>query len=195
MVERGHILGLVLAGGLSRRMGGADKALLPLAGTAMLERVIARLRPQVGALVLNSNADTPPAAGLEMVADALPGRGGPMVGVLTGLELAAARGYSWLATAPCDSPLLPADLVARLAAGDGMAVAASGGRVHPVFALWPVAHGPRLRRMLEAGERKAGLILDRFGPVVVEWPAEPLDPFANVNTPADAARVEALLSP
>ncbi len=162
------VLGVILAGGLARRMGGGDKALRPLGGVTLLDRVIARAAPQVSALWLNANGDPSRFArwDLPVVPDDVPGAPGPLAGILAALDLAAA---TWpdaelVASFPCDAPFIPRDLVARLAAarrdqGAAIAVAASGGRTHPVAALWPVALRHDLRRALveeESARSSAG---------------------------------------
>lgn len=193
-------VGVILAGGLARRMGGGDKALRLVGGQAVLARLIARLGPQVTRLVLNANDDPArfAAFGLPVAGDDLPGRPGPLAGVLAGLDWAARHepDVRWVVTAPGDAPFLPEDLVARLHAGlDGatLACAASGGRTHPVVALWPVALRHDLRRVLvEEGLRRVGAYAGRHGPAVVEWPAGGKDPFFNVNTPADLADADRL---
>lgn len=193
-------VGAILAGGLARRMGGGDKALRMVGGQAVLARLVARLTPQVAQLVLNANEDPARFAGfgLPVVGDDLPDRPGPLAGVLAGLDWAArvAPDVRWVVTAPGDAPFLPEDLVARLHAGLGgatLACAASGGRMHPVVALWPVALRHDLRRALvEEGLRKVGAYVGRHGPAVVEWPVGGMDPFFNVNTPADLADADDL---
>lgn len=195
------VAGLILAGGLSRRMGGGDKPLLSVAGRTLLERTVERLRPQVGPLLLNANGDPArfAAFGLEVAADVVDGYGGPLVGVLTGLDWARARGARWVVSAASDTPLFPADLVARLTAaaeaeGADMAMATSGGRNHPVFALWPVALADELRRaVVDDGVRKIEAFTDRFRVARVEWPDRPFDPFFNVNTPEDVVRLAMIL--
>src|SRR5437870_11831766 len=140
-------LGVVLAGGLARRMGGGDKARLRVGGRTILERVLARLKPQCAALILNANGDPTRFAdtGLDVVPDSVPGFAGPLAGILAGLDWAAAHrpDCPYIASVATDAPFLPTDLVARLAAElgaahAGLACAASGGRAHPVFGLWPV---------------------------------------------------------
>jgi molybdopterin-guanine dinucleotide biosynthesis protein A len=196
------IAGMVLAGGLSRRMGGGDKPLLAVGGHTLLDRTIARLAPQVDCLLLNANGDPARFAvyGLEVRADVLDGYCGPLAGILTGMDWAAERNAQWLLTAAADTPLLPADLrerleAARTAANAQIAMAVSGGRSHPVFALWPVALRDDLRRaMVEEGLRKLGAFADRYPLVRVEWPVLPFDPFFNVNTPEDMAALEDILA-
>lgn len=195
------IAGVILAGGLARRMGGGDKPLLAVHGKTLLDRIIERLAPQVGPLLLNANGDAARFArfGLEVRADVVDGYGGPLVGILTALDWAAERESAWLLTAAADTPLFPADLGARLAAAVaaedaeiGMAV--SGGRSHPVFALWPVRLADELRRaVVDHGLRKVEAFADRHKVARVEWPQLPYDPFFNANTPEDVARLGSLL--
>jgi molybdenum cofactor guanylyltransferase len=196
------VVGVLLAGGLSRRMGGGDKCLKPLGGRPMLAHVIARAAPQVQALVVNANGDPARFAGfgLPVVADVVEGFAGPLAGVLTGMEWARAHRADcpWIATFATDAPFFPPDLVARLlaAAGEGgpLACAASAGRAHPVFALWPTALAPDLRRALvEDGVRKVDAWTARHGLVDVAFAAEPHDPFFNVNTEEGLAEAERLL--
>ena len=205
LTESGQVpvAGVVLAGGQSRRMGGGDKCLRPLAGRPLLAHVIERVRPQVGPLVLNANGDPGrfAAFGLPVIADAAGDHAGPLAGVLTGLEWAAANApdCAWVASFPADAPLLPPDLVARLLAaaeaGD-MACAASGGRAHPVVGLWPVRLAGALRRALvEEGVRKVDRWTGRYRLAQAEFAASPHDPFFNVNAPGDLAQAERLLEP
>jgi molybdopterin-guanine dinucleotide biosynthesis protein A len=198
MGDMDAVAGVVLAGGLARRMGGGDKGLRPIGGTAMLERVIARARPQVGHLALNANGDPTrfAAYGVPVVADVVGGFAGPLAGVLTGMEWAAPA--AWLATFPTDTPFLPLDLVARLRAaaeGEGadLACAASGGRTHPVVGLWRVALAGDLRRaMVDEGVRKIDLWTARHRLAVVAFADTPFDPFFNANAPGDLAEAERL---
>ncbi|MBK5957058.1 molybdenum cofactor guanylyltransferase MobA [Rhodoplanes elegans] len=194
-------LGLVLAGGRAQRLGGGDKGFLAVGGRPILARVIARLTP-CAAVILNANGDPARFAGLGLtvVADTVPGFAGPLAGVLAGLDWAAAHraDIAHVVTAPADAPFLPADLVVRLhaaarAAGTPIACAASGGRRHPVVALWPVALREALRHALvDEGLHKVGAILDRHGAATADWPAAPVDPFLNVNTSADLNEAERL---
>lgn len=197
------VVGVLLAGGLARRMGGGDKCLRPLGGQPMLEGVIERARPQVTTLLLNANDD--PARfrrfGLPVAEDVLPGRAGPLAGVLTGMEWAAANvpEAGWIATFATDTPFFPLDLVRRfLETVEGgraeLACAASDGRTHPVFGLWPVALAGALRQAMEEEEmRKIDLWTSRYRLAEVEFPCEPFDPFFNTNRPEDLARAEELL--
>ena len=197
-------LGAILAGGLARRMGGADKARIRIGGATILERVLARLRPQCARLVLNANdAGRFVDAGLLVVADSVPDFPGPLAGILAALDLAAAQTpeIAWVLSAPSDCPFLPRDLVARLHrarrdSGTMIACAASSGRRHPVIALWPVALRDDLRKVLaREGTRSVGEWSARYTLAVAEWQTVPVDPFFNVNTPndvAEAARLAAL---
>ena len=190
-------LGVILAGGLATRMGGGDKALLPLGTGTLLSHVIDRLRPQVAGLALNANgaASRLAAFGLPVLADEI-ADAGPLAGVLAGLRLARENGFGFLCTLSVDAPFAPHDLVARLhaarrGANATMAVAASGGRRHHVVALWPVGLETELRRALvEEGLRKAETFVDRQAPAIATWPEAPRDPFFNVNRPEDLARAE-----
>ncbi len=202
--DRDATLGLILDGGRARRMGGADKGLIALAGRPMLARVIERLRPQCGALALSASGDPARFAsfGLPVLADDPPGFAGPLAGILAGLESCAQSApprLAYVASLAADAPFAPADFVARLhaarrAAEAEIAVAASGGRTHHIAALWPVALAAELRRALRSeGLRKVESFAARFRLASAEWPSEPIDPFFNVNTPEDLALAEALL--
>jgi len=191
-------VGVILAGGLARRLGGGDKAMRMVGGQTVLARLIGRLTPQVTRLILNANEDAARFAeyGLPVVGDDLPDRPGPLAGVLAGLDWAAqsAPDVRWVVTVPGDAPFLPEDLVARLRAARGeatLACAASGGRRHPVVTLWPVTLRHDLRRALvDEDLRKVGAYVGRNDPAVVEWPVEGVDPFFNVNTPADLVEAD-----
>jgi len=193
-------LGLVLAGGLARRMGGGDKARIRIGGATILERVLARLTPQCAAVILNANGDPARFAdtGLAVVPDSVPGFAGPLAGILAGLDWAAAHRpqIADVASVPGDCPFLPPDLVARLraaraAAGVPLACARSGQWRHPVIGLWPVKLREDLRRALvEEDLHKIEIWTGRHGVAVADWPIEPIDPFFNVNTREDAAAAE-----
>lgn len=196
----GAVMGVILAGGLSRRMGGGDKGLSLLGGRTILERIVARLRPQVDVLFLNANGDASRfhALGLPILPDGVPDFPGPLAGVLAGLDHAAQAGFAQVAVVPCDTPFLPGDLVARLrdGAGEGRgAVATSAGRRHPTSALWPAGLREALRKALvDEDQRRVETILRRHDFAEVGWPADPFDPFANVNDPGGMAEAQALLA-
>lgn len=186
-----RIFGVILAGGSGRRMGGADKALLPLAGQPLLAHVQARLEPQVERLAVSANGD--PArlsfAGLPVLSDAQ--SQGPLSGVLAALDWA--EGADAVVSVSVDTPFLPGDLVPQLwLAGDGgLAVAQSAGRLHPTCALWPRALRDPLRAYLAAGHAKVMGFCE--GAAVAAFPVQGLDPFLNLNTPEDLALAEAAL--
>lgn len=202
MIEPPATLGVILAGGLARRLGGGDKGLRAVGGVAMATRVAARLGPQCAGLLLNANGDPArfAALGLPVAADSVAGFAGPLAGVLAALDWAATQrpGCAWVASAPADSPFIPHDLVARLhaartAAGAALAVASSGGRPHHAVGLWPVALRDDLRRALTfEGLRQVAAWTARHGVATAVWPSTPRDPFFNVNTPADLAEAERL---
>ena len=197
-------LGVLLAGGLARRMGGGDKPLKTIAGRTILERAVERLAPQCDGLILNANGDPARFAdlGLPVIADDVPGFAGPLAGILAALDWAAAHrpGLAWVASAAADSPFLPRDFVSRLhaareAAGVPLACAESGGRAHPVNGLWPVALRADLRHALVVEDmRKIDRWTARHGVALAGWPAEPIDPFFNANAPEDIAEAERLLA-
>ncbi len=193
-------IGLVLAGGLARRMGGGDKSLITIAGVTILERVLTRLAPQCARVVLNANGDPARFAftGLPIVADSVPDFAGPLAGILAGLDWMAANtpDLTWMASVPGDCPFLPDDLVARLHAARAaentpLACARSGEWRHPVVGLWPVALRDDLRRaLLDEGLHKIEVWTARHGVAIADWPDRPVDPFFNVNTPEDVAAAE-----
>jgi molybdopterin-guanine dinucleotide biosynthesis protein A len=204
-----NILGLLLAGGQSRRMGGGDKALRLLGGRPLLQRVVDRMRPQVAALILNANGDPARFAGFGMpvVADSIPDFAGPLAGILAGLDWAAAHRPDCpvIASVATDAPFLPENLVSNLhegmeAEGAELACAASAGQPHPVIGLWPVRLRDDLRHALvEEGIRKVDVWTSRYRLATVSFPELSLgdglaiDPFFNANRPEDFARAAALL--
>lgn len=189
-------LGVILAGGLARRMGGGDKGLLPLGVGTILDRVIDRLAPQVAGLALNANGDPARFArlGLPVIPDSIEGYPGPLAGVLAGLDWAAGQGASHIVTAAWDTPFFPEDLARRLEAEPGPIVLARTpeGR-HPTFGLWPVALAGDLRAELAAGTRKVLAWTDRHGTSYADFEGDP-DPFFNVNTPEDLEAARELLT-
>ena len=196
------IPGVLLAGGLARRMGGGDKPMRRIGGHSILERAIARLQPQCDGLALNANGDPArfAAFGLPVIADSVTDFPGPLAGILAALDWMAANrpGVTLVLSAPGDCPFLPRDLVARLyralSEQDArLAVAASGGQSHQVIGLWPVALRGELRHALVVeGRRKVGEWIARYPLATVSWPVEPLDPFFNANTVEDLAKAERL---
>ena len=192
------VVGVLLAGGQSRRMGGGDKCLQQLAGKPILAHVIERAAPQVDRLILNANGDAARFAEFQLpvVPDVLADWPGPLAGVLSAMVWAREQASSalWVVSFPTDAPFLPEDLVARLfdrviEENTRLACAASAGRTHPVVGLWPVALADELAQALEVeGVRKIDIWTARYPLSHVEWPAEPIDPFLNVNRPEDLAR-------
>ncbi len=184
--NRGRPPAVILAGGLSRRMG-AEKALLLLAGRPLVAHVALRMAPQAGPLALNANGDPArfAALGLPVLPDPVAGNPGPLAGVLAALDWAAAQGAAGVATVPADAPFLPGDLVARLAAAGPLAVARSPGGWQGACALWPVALRARLAADLAAGARRVTDWALAQGAAAADFPEDA--PFLNVNTPADLA--------
>jgi molybdopterin-guanine dinucleotide biosynthesis protein A len=197
-------LGLLLAGGLARRMGGGDKPLRTIAGRSILAHVIERLAPQCDRLLVNANGDPARFAdyGLPVVADSVPDFAGPLAGILAGLDWMAAHRpeTEWLLSVAADTPFIPRDLVARLHAAREvhdvpLACAASGGWTHPVIGLWPVSLRADLRHALTAeDERKIDRWTARHGCAIAEWPVDPVDPFFNANRPEDLDEAERLFA-
>ena len=191
-------LGLILAGGLARRMGGGDKALIEIGGRTILDRVLETMTPQCDGIILNANGDLVRFArfGLPVVADDIPDFAGPLAGILAGLDWAAAQrpDLAWVVSVPGDCPFLPTDLVTKLHAAreaddTPLACAKSGDWRHPVAGLWPVALRTDLRRALvDEDLHKIEVWTARHGVAIAEWPDKPVDPFFNVNTPEDRAR-------
>ena len=194
----GEIAGLVLAGGESRRMGGGHKFLLRLAGETMLARTVARLSPQVASLAISANCDPELLAGttFPVLADPPPVPRGPLSGLKSGLAWSSAQGVSHIVTVASDTPFFPEDLVLRLRdaapSADAVVLAASDGRIHPVFGLWPVSVAPVLDRFLQkdAGNRMMDFVRR------CEWTSVDFalldrdDPFFNINTRDDLAEAE-----
>jgi molybdenum cofactor guanylyltransferase len=196
------VVGVLLAGGLARRMGGGDKPLMTLGDKPLLDRIIERARPQVDALIVNANGNPARFApyGLPVVADPVAGFAGPLAGVLAGMEWTRANRPDCLliATFAADTPFFPRDVVANLLevleAGADIACAHSGGRNHPVFGLWPTALANDLRASLvEDGVRKVDVFTGKYRLRAVEFADHPFDPFFNVNRPEDLARAEEIL--
>lgn len=202
-----RIAGVILAGGLASRMGGSDKTLRLLRGVPLLHHVVQRLRPQVEHLALNANGDPSrfAAFGLPVIADTVAGRPGPLAGILAGMQWAigSQRGVTHLLTVPGDAPYLPPKLAERLAeTAEGrenvIVVARAGGQVHPVFGLWPLELVDALEsRLASPASRSVAAFASAYGAVSADFPIimtpdGPLDPFFNVNTPADLQAAETL---
>jgi molybdopterin-guanine dinucleotide biosynthesis protein A len=187
---RAEVTGIVLAGGMGRRMGGVDKGLVELDGQPMVAHVLARLRPQVGAILVNANQNPDRYArfGFPVVPDDVGGFAGPLAGLHAGMTRAAT---TCVVTCPCDSPFLPLDLVARLAAGleqheAQLAVARTYDQPHPVFALARRDVLPHLTQFLATGGRKIDAWYATLRVVEVPFDDE-ADAFRNINTADELA--------
>ena len=201
-IEKPPIPGVLLAGGLARRMGGGDKPMRRIGGRTILERVIARLQPQCDGLILNANGDPARFAGfgLPVVADTVENFPGPLAGILAALDWAAINRpeISLMLSAAADCPFLPRDLVTRLyqalvKENAQLAVAASDGQSHPVIGLWSVALRDDLRHALVVEDiRNVGRWTARYRLATVTWQTAPIDPFFNANTMDDIAEAERL---
>lgn len=197
--EAEPVAGVILAGGESRRMGGVEKSLLELSGKPLIGHAVDRLRPQTCCLAINANGD--PARfrpfSLPVLQDSIPGRAGPLAGILAGLDWAAEAGLGRIVTAAGDTPFFPSDLAPRLAAeserSNASIVLAATMRAgapparHPTFGLWPTRLRHDLRAALERGLRKIVDWTDRHGAVAAEFESTAHDPFFNINTPEDLA--------
>lgn len=197
------LIGLILAGGRARRMGGGDKCLLPLAGRSLLDRTLEKARPQVDQLLLNANGHHLRFArrGMTVLADEFPDYRGPLAGVHAGLGWLETQGpeAQWLVSFASDSPFFPTDLVARLAERAAetdaeLAVASSGGHLHPIFALWHRSLRPAIESAL-ASEVSPPLRewVQTRNWVEVPFDVVDYDPFFNINRPQDLYQAEALL--
>ncbi len=203
MTSYSPTLGVLLAGGLARRMGGGDKPLKTIAGRTILERAVERLAPQCDGLIVNANGDPARFAslGLPIVPDDVPGFAGPLAGILAALDWTAAHRpeIAWVASAAADSPFLPRDFLARLHAARvladvPLACAESDGRAHPTNGLWSVALRDDLRHALVVEDlRKIDRWTARHGVAHAAWAAEPVDPFFNANAPEDIDEAERLV--
>ena len=199
------IPGIILAGGQARRMGGGDKGLLKLRGESLLERVIARLGPQVSEIAINANGDSArfSSFGFPVIPDSISDFPGPLAGVLAGMDWAAEKGAASIVTVAADTPFFPVDLAKQLdkaaqSKGKPIALAATphperGMMRQPTFGLWPVDLRDDLRRSLNDGVRKIVAWTDSHGTALAEFETNPFDPFFNVNTPADLDLAKKLL--
>jgi molybdopterin-guanine dinucleotide biosynthesis protein A len=204
MVPRDHAIGVILAGGRSRRFGGGDKGFADLNGRPVLSHVIERFRPQVSRLILNANGDTSRFAsfGLEIVTDDETPEHGPLSGVLACLDWAKrhAPASAAIATVSTDVPFLPPDLIRRLdaARGDGVAIAASGEWRHPTIAIWPLSSRAAVADALAGDRLSVDALAAKLNAVAVAFPmrqiaGRSIDPFFNINTPEDLAMARALM--
>jgi molybdopterin-guanine dinucleotide biosynthesis protein A len=203
-----QIPGIVLAGGLSRRMGGGDKGFKVLGGKPLICHVLERLAGQAAPIAINANGDPTRFAGfgLPVIPDATQDYAGPLAGILAGMRWAAEAvpQARFVVTAACDTPFFPQDLVSRFlqAANDAaqtIALATFGGRVHPIFGLWPLALSQDLADALANGTRKVSDWAESRPHVLVEFKPSTAggklaDPFFNANTPAELAEAEALFN-
>jgi molybdenum cofactor guanylyltransferase len=172
-LSRDDILGAILAGGRSSRLGGGDKGQLEIGGRSIRTRIEERLAPQAGRIILNTQ-------------DRLDIAPGPLRGLHAAIAEAQDAGARWVATVSTDVPFIPGDLVERLSEAGPPAIAASNGQRHFIIGLWPVSLLADLERgLIHEGLRRAQDWARRCGAGVVEWPAQPHDPFFNINTPDD----------
>jgi molybdopterin-guanine dinucleotide biosynthesis protein A len=201
------VVGVVLSGGRSSRMGGGDKCLLPLAGRPVLSRIVDRLSPQVSRVIINANGDPSRFAefGLPVIEDSIAGLAGPLAGVHAGLEWVKthAKGVRSIATIASDTPFFPCDLVRRFLSSarddPALLVAASAEGVHPVVGLWPLTMAPQIEESLRRDMRRVGAFAKEHGATEVFFSPvhvgeNLIDPFFNINRPEDLAHAESLLA-
>ena len=202
LASKDKVVGVLLAGGQARRMGGMNKCLLPLLGKSLLSHVLERARPQVGPIILNANGNPKEYSDFDLpvVGDVISGFAGPLAGILTALEWAAANATNckFVASFPCDSPFFPSNLIEKLYekidGGSTMAYASSHKRHHPVFGLWPVSRRFDLRdAMVSRNIRKVDLWTSTHKLGVVEYSFCTMDPFFNLNTPDDVIKAKSYL--
>ncbi|CAA6603997.1 Molybdenum cofactor guanylyltransferase [Rhodospirillaceae bacterium LM-1] len=203
--HRAMIAGLILAGGQAKRMGGADKALIHLAGKPLIAHVVERLKDQAkDGMAISANGDPARFAnyGLPVLPDRVPGFPGPLAGILAGMDWAKAHcpDCRWLLSAPCDAPFIPRDLAQRLLSalqseGAELAQASSGGRDHPVIGLWPLALADDLRHALTVERlHKVGQFARRYKRALADFSMQNgQDPFMNVNTQEELMTAQAAL--
>lgn len=199
-----EIVGVLLAGGLSRRFNGGDKCLQVLDGKTLLERVAKLAAPQVGALILNINGDADrfPDLDLPVLKDSVEGHAGPLAGVLSALDFVAEHmpQARWVATFATDAPFVPRNWVSRVQAAvtreDAcVGTVTSNGRSHPVIGLWPVSLRYELRHAIEVdGVRKVDAWTAGYKVATVDFDFDRIDPFFNINTPEDLATAHDLLA-
>jgi molybdopterin-guanine dinucleotide biosynthesis protein A len=198
------VVGIILAGGLARRMGGGDKCLLPLVGKTLLQRTIERAQPQVNSLLLNANGNSLRFARtrLPVVPDIYPNNLGPLGGIHTGLRWMKTNrpNAEWLASFASDTPFFPTNLIACLldaaaAKHAQLAIATSNSRAHPIFALWHTSLIDKIEQQLETGDvPRLQDWIKQQKLVEVEFTADGYDPFFNINTPQDLYAAEPMVS-
>ncbi len=196
------VLGVVLAGGLSRRMG-QDKAWLEIDDEALVCQTASRLKSQCSKVVVSTNGDISrfQSLGLSVVTDPYPDFRGPMAGILAAMDWAANQQPSaqWVASIAVDTPFFPDNFVSKLHEACrenslNIAAASSGGRSHPVNALWALSLRSQIRQYLSGKPGKVSLWMEQNGARFVEWGTEPFDPFTNINTPQDLEEARLLTS-
>ena len=196
------VVGAILVGGQSRRMGGGDKCLKLLGGASLLSHIVGIFQSQVQSLLLNANGDPARFSGFELPVrpDCYGESEGPLVGILTAMKWAVEEEAQWLFTVAGDAPFIPGDLVQRclttaIANRARMVCASSNGRAHPVCALWDVTLAEDLEQALfERGVRKIDLWTSTINGVIEDFSTDPVDPFFNVNTPQDLEEAERLMN-
>jgi len=204
MDEIENVIGVILAGGQGRRMGGADKSFIELGGRTLLARAIDRFGPQVSRIVLSANGDPSRFSGfgVPVLVDPISDFAGPLAGLLAAMEWSVqhAPDVRWIASVSVDTPFLPPDLVAKLKSAQeanqtDLVCAWSGGQIQPVCGLWRIELAPDLRRALQDENlHKVDAWAGRHRMATVDFPTEPVDPFFNINRGEDLARAEALLA-
>ena len=198
------VVGIILAGGLARRMGGGDKCLLPLAGKTLLQRTVERAQPQVNTLLLNANGNSLRFARtrLPVIADLYPNNLGPLAGIHAGLVWMREHqaDTEWLVSFASDCPFFPMDLVANLISAASstqsqLVLAKSNNRIHPIFALWHSSLLEDIEGQLQGGNTPRLQDWVKLQKVAeVDFPSSSYDPFFNINTPQDLYAAEPLVS-
>lgn len=197
------VVGVILAGGLARRMGGGDKCLLPLAGKTLLQRTIERAQPQVKKLLLNANGNSLRFARtrLPVVPDVYPNNRGPLAGIHAALQWMQKDNpdAQWLVSFASDTPFFPPDLVTTLLEAatqfnSRLAIACSLARSHPTFTLWHVSLISSIEQQLQSDEMpRLQDWMSAQNPVSVSFSANDYDPFFNINTPQDLYAAEPMV--
>lgn len=212
------VAGIILAGGLARRMGGGDKGLVSLGNKTLLQHTIDRAKPQLAALALNANGDALRfvLSGLPIVADSFANNMGPLAGIHAGLKwMRENTAHCWLASFPCDTPFFPLDLVDKLFAHTrntsdpqpsqpwpNLVVASFNQQTQAVFALWHSSLLEKIGEQLSSGKvprlqdwiKQQNIVYVDFSPASVDFGQSSSDPFFNINTPEDLLAAKAILS-